>query len=267
MECFGDPELFRQRSRWVTFVTPKRTLRGIKTVTIRDFRTRPKQFREALEREREAVLTANGRPVALMIPSMRVDRPDPGDPAPRARSRGAPGDPPGEPAPRPRPDVVDQDRRHHREDPQGAIAHRRGVRVVLDTNVLVAGLLSAAGPPGWIVEAVFAASWSLPSTRRSGRSTRSPAAAEFRFPTTLVEDLLAALDQTGFVVAATGTWPEPLPDPDDAAFLAVAAASASVLITGNLRHFPIRSRRDVVVLTLREFVEHLKLGKPRVDVS
>ncbi len=40
----------------------------MKTVTIRDFRTRPKQVREALKQEREAVLTANGRPVALMIP-------------------------------------------------------------------------------------------------------------------------------------------------------------------------------------------------------
>jgi len=82
--------------------------------------------------------------------------------------------------------------------------------------------------------------------------------AEFRFPITLVEDLLAALDQTGFIVAGAAPWPEALPDPDDAPFLAVAAASASVLITGNLRHFPTRSRRDVVVLTPREFVENLK---------
>jgi antitoxin (DNA-binding transcriptional repressor) of toxin-antitoxin stability system len=40
----------------------------MKTITIRDFRTRPKQIREELRHEREAVLTANGRPVALMIP-------------------------------------------------------------------------------------------------------------------------------------------------------------------------------------------------------
>jgi len=40
----------------------------MKTVTIRDFRTRPKQVREALKGERETVLTSNGRPVALMIP-------------------------------------------------------------------------------------------------------------------------------------------------------------------------------------------------------
>lgn len=39
----------------------------MKIVTIRDFRTRPKQVRDALKREREAVLTANGAPVAVMI--------------------------------------------------------------------------------------------------------------------------------------------------------------------------------------------------------
>ena len=40
----------------------------MKTVTIRDLRTRPRQVREALRRDREAVLTANGKPVALLIP-------------------------------------------------------------------------------------------------------------------------------------------------------------------------------------------------------
>jgi len=41
----------------------------MKTVTIRDFRTRPRQLREALRHEREAVLTVNGRPVAVLIPT------------------------------------------------------------------------------------------------------------------------------------------------------------------------------------------------------
>ncbi len=40
----------------------------MKIVTIRDFRTRPRQVRDALRGEREAVLTVNGRPVAVMIP-------------------------------------------------------------------------------------------------------------------------------------------------------------------------------------------------------
>ena len=40
----------------------------MKTVTIRDFRIRPKQVRVALGREREMVLIANGQPVAIKIP-------------------------------------------------------------------------------------------------------------------------------------------------------------------------------------------------------
>ena len=43
-------------------------LPSVKTVTSRDFRNRPRQVRDALKGEREAVLTANGRPVAIMIP-------------------------------------------------------------------------------------------------------------------------------------------------------------------------------------------------------
>ena len=41
----------------------------MRTVTIRDFRTRPRQVRDALAGESEAVLTVNGRPVALLLPT------------------------------------------------------------------------------------------------------------------------------------------------------------------------------------------------------
>jgi predicted nucleic acid-binding protein len=73
-----------------------------------------------------------------------------------------------------------------------------------------------------------------------------------------VDDLLAALDRFAFVVTAAAPWPIALPDPDDAPFLSVAAASASALVTGNLRRFPTRVRGDVVVLSPREFVERFK---------
>ena len=39
----------------------------MKTLTIRDFRTRPKQAQRTLASEGEAVLTSNGRPVAVMV--------------------------------------------------------------------------------------------------------------------------------------------------------------------------------------------------------
>lgn len=44
--------------------------RTMKTLTIRDFRTRPRQAQKTLADEGEALLTSNGRPVALML---RVD--------------------------------------------------------------------------------------------------------------------------------------------------------------------------------------------------
>ncbi len=39
----------------------------MKTLTIRDFRTRPRQAQKTIADEGEALLTSNGRPVALLI--------------------------------------------------------------------------------------------------------------------------------------------------------------------------------------------------------
>jgi hypothetical protein len=40
----------------------------MKTFTIRDFRSRPKAVREALAKETKALLTVNGRPLAVLLP-------------------------------------------------------------------------------------------------------------------------------------------------------------------------------------------------------
>jgi len=136
------------------------------------------------------------------------------------------------------------------------------MRVVLDTNVLVAGLLSAAGPPGWIVEAVLAGelepAFDGAIRQEYEEVLRRP---EFQFPSARIDDILAALDQFGLVVTAPPRWPTDLPDPDAEPFLAVAAASASVLVTGNLRHFPVRARGDLTVLSPRELVDLVRPSK------
>ena len=137
------------------------------------------------------------------------------------------------------------------------------MRVVLDTNVLVAGLLSASGPPGWIVEAALAGelepAFDMAIRQEYAEVLRRP---EFQFSPAQMEALLVALDQFGFHVVAPPPWPIALPDPDDEPFLAVAAAAATMLVTGNLRHFPVSSRRGVIVLTPREFVNRIKAQKP-----
>lgn len=40
----------------------------MKTFTIRDFRSRPRAVREALAKESKALLTVNGRPLAVLLP-------------------------------------------------------------------------------------------------------------------------------------------------------------------------------------------------------
>lgn len=133
------------------------------------------------------------------------------------------------------------------------------MRIVLDTNVLVSGLLSASGPPGWIVEAVLAGVLELAldtAIRQEYEDVlRRP---EFDSPPEIVEDLLAAIDAFGFEVAAPPPCPLPLPDPDDEPFLAVASVTRSPLVTGNLKHYPTRSRHGVVVQTPRELVDRLR---------
>ncbi len=73
-----------------------------------------------------------------------------------------------------------------------------------------------------------------------------------------MDDLLAAIDRFAFLVAAVPPCSQPLPDPDDEPFLAVAAATGSVLVTGNVRHFPARARQGVRVQTPRELVDSLR---------
>jgi uncharacterized protein len=133
------------------------------------------------------------------------------------------------------------------------------MRIVLDTNVLVSGLPTATGPPAWIVDAVVAGELELAldaAIRNEYEDVlRRP---ELGLDRGHVDDLLAAIDRFAFLVAAVPPCPEPLPDPDDEPFLAVAAATASILVTGNARHFPARARRGVRVQTPRELVDSLR---------
>ena len=135
------------------------------------------------------------------------------------------------------------------------------MRVVLDTNVLVAGLLSAVGPPGWIVEAVVAGDFDIvfddAILQEYAEVLKRP---ELGLPAERVEDLLAIIERFGWRVAATERWPVALPDPDDEAFLAAAGATGAVLVTGNLRHFPVKIRRGVEVRSPRQFIEELREG-------
>ena len=70
-----------------------------------------------------------------------------------------------------------------------------------------------------------------------------------------------ALEQAPGQPAAAVPLPVRLPDPDDAPFLEVAAATESILVTGNSRHFPKKAREGVVVLSPAELLELLRQSR------
>lgn len=130
------------------------------------------------------------------------------------------------------------------------------MKVVVDTNVLVAGLLSPYGPPGEIVMMVASGHLVLGFDARIlheyAEVLHRP---KFRFPVDLIETLLEQIRSEGEVIASV---PQPieLPDPDDQSFLEVALAGhARCLITGNIKHFPTKNRRGLKVLTPAKFIE------------
>jgi predicted nucleic acid-binding protein len=82
--------------------------------------------------------------------------------------------------------------------------------------------------------------------------------AAYGFPPSWLEPLIDAT----LYLPDPEPWPYSLPDPKDAVFLALAQASGAWLVTGNLKHFPEKSRRRVTVLSPGDYLAHLlKVGK------
>ena len=116
-------------------------------------------------------------------------------------------------------------------------------RVVLDTNVLVSGLLKPHGSPGAIVRLVASGELALSFDARILSEYRQvllrPA---FGFRPADVEALLEQIQAAG-ALAAARPLAHSLPDSDDEMFLEVAIATgAEYLITGDARHFPLARR-------------------------
>lgn len=129
------------------------------------------------------------------------------------------------------------------------------MKVVLDTNVLVSGLLSPFQAPGRILDLVLAGEFTPAFDDRILAEYREVLTRpKFTFDGSAVDDLLLYFERAGVAVSAL-PWHVDLPDPDDGIFLEVAWAAQAVLVSGNLRHFPPELCRDVVVLSPGVFIE------------
>lgn len=130
------------------------------------------------------------------------------------------------------------------------------MRVVIDTNVLVSGLLNPHGAPGRIVDLMLAGDLvPLFDDRVLSEYRDVLHRPRFAFDADEVEALLDYIETFGEHVVA-GPLAVTLPDADDLPFLEVAeAARADALMTGNTRHFvPISGKTSVTIMAPGEAV-------------
>ena len=135
------------------------------------------------------------------------------------------------------------------------------MKIVLDTNVLVSGLLQPFGPSGQIVLLVASGELVLCHDARILAEYQEVLFREkFRFEPERVDALLEEIRMGGISVAARPLTIR-LPDPDDEPFLEIAVAGgAQMLVTGNVKHYPAEARHGVEVISPRSFIELYRVG-------
>lgn len=131
--------------------------------------------------------------------------------------------------------------------------------IVLDTNVLVSGLLNPFGPPGRVLDQVLSNTVRVAFDDRVLDEYSSVLARpKFGFSPADIQALIDHLRLNGQQVLAAPISALNLPDASDLPFAEVAiSAPADALVTGNLGHFDPLEAQGVPVLSPSEFLESL----------
>ncbi len=133
------------------------------------------------------------------------------------------------------------------------------MKIVLDTNVLVSGLLTPFGPSGEIVRMVSAGELILCiDARILSEYEEVLHRPKFKFNRDHISILLDFIKQYGVFISSL-PLKKRLPDPDDEVFLEVAiAGKVRSLVTGNIVHYPPSSREDIKIFSPSEFLEFFR---------
>jgi putative PIN family toxin of toxin-antitoxin system len=129
--------------------------------------------------------------------------------------------------------------------------------VVLDTNVLVSGIINPNGPPGRLVDLMRAGEVRLAVDDRIfaeyAAVLRRPRLAPY-FENRDIDDILDYVNRNSQRHFAR-MFISGLPDEKDAPFLEIAKEAGAILVSGNLKHFPVKSRSGVTVESPAEFLQ------------
>ena len=131
--------------------------------------------------------------------------------------------------------------------------------IVLDTNVLVSGILKPYSKAATILRLVTDGTIQLAFDLRLLSEYRDVLnRSKFNFAKENVEGFLEQTEQEGLLVSVKPLKFH-LPDPDDEPFLEVAlSGEVKAIVTGNKRHFPKKEYEGVKILSPPEFLEGLR---------
>jgi uncharacterized protein len=134
------------------------------------------------------------------------------------------------------------------------------MKIVLDTNVLISGLLSQDGIPAQVLNLVLNRRVTLlVDTRIISEYIDVLKHPKFRFKAEWIDPVIDFIRMESEIII-----PEPsnrdFPDPDDRMFWeAAVTGNAFAIVSGNTRHFP----EDPLVMTPAQFLESYLKYLPR----
>lgn len=129
--------------------------------------------------------------------------------------------------------------------------------VVLDTNVIVSGLMSETGKPGRVIDLALENRFQVAyDDRILGEYEDVLARPELRIRPARTRAVIAHIELTGQHIDADPLPPDGFQDPDDLPFAEVfLKADANALVTGNLRHFAPLVKKGLAVFSPAGFLE------------
>lgn len=131
--------------------------------------------------------------------------------------------------------------------------------IVLDTNVLVSGLLSPFGPPARVVDQVVSNTLQVAyDDRIIDEYSEVLSRPKFGFNPRHVQDLIDHIKINGIHIIADPISSKKVPDLGDLPFAEVAVtANVRFLVTGNISHYQFLEETEVLVILPKEFLEGL----------
>jgi len=131
------------------------------------------------------------------------------------------------------------------------------VKIVIDTNVLISGMLNPSGPPGKIVDLLRSGALQVVVDDRILCEYTDVLRRKYflrYFRKSEREDVIEYLSKNSHYTLAR-IVAQDIPDEGDIPFLEIALSEGVPLITGNLKHYPERARMGCNVLSPRQFID------------